>query len=46
MCAGNEISLIHASFIDRTPESWGCDGGDIIARSVGVERSDALYFRT
>ena len=37
MCAGNEISLIHASFMDGTPESRGCNGGDIVARSVGVE---------
>ena len=37
MCAGNEISLIHERFDDGTPASGGCNGGDIVARSVGVE---------
>ena len=37
MCAGDEISLIHASFMDGTPASGECNSGDIVAHSVGVE---------
>ena len=34
MCAGDEIPLIHARFMDASGE---CNDGDIVARSVGVE---------